>query len=141
MCGISCSLSLVQNRGTRYDASAHSCHGREAAFIKCDVTKWDEQVALFELAIERFGSVDIVVSVALMVPPFRVSSVLQLRPYSHFAQVPNAGIEESERVCLGNMKLVDGKPSEPKLLTLKVNLTGVIYSEKSPLVNDNGPSP
>ena len=30
------------------------------------------------------------------------------------------------------MKLVDGKPAEPKLLTLKVNLTGVIYSEESP---------
>ena len=42
---------------------------REAAFIKCDVTKWDEQVALFELAIERFGSVDIVVSVTLLLAP------------------------------------------------------------------------
>jgi len=76
--------------------------GGEAAFIKCDVTKWGEQVALFELAIERFGSVDIV--------------------------IPNAGINENEQVCWGNMKLIDGKPAEPKLLTLEVNLTGVIYT-------------
>lgn len=30
------------------------------------------------------------------------------------------------------MKLVDGKPAKPRLLTLEVNLTGVIYSEDSP---------
>lgn len=41
----------------------HSLRYREAAFIKCDVTRWDDQVALFELAITRFGSVDIVVGV------------------------------------------------------------------------------
>lgn len=35
---------------------------REAVSIKCDVTKWDEQVALFELAMARFNAVDIVVS-------------------------------------------------------------------------------
>jgi len=59
-------------------------------------------VALFELANTRFGSVDIV--------------------------VPNAGIIESEQVCWGNMKFVDGKPAKPKLLTLEVNLTGVFYT-------------
>ena len=37
---------------------------REAIFIKCDVTQWDEQVALFELAVARFNAVDIVVSTA-----------------------------------------------------------------------------
>jgi len=64
---------------------AYRLRNREAAFIKCDVTKWDEQVALFELAIERFGSVDIVVSVALLVPPFRVSTVLQLKVHIHIS--------------------------------------------------------
>ena len=49
-----------------------------------------------------------------------------------FAQVPNAGINESEQVCWGNMKFVDGKPAKPKLLTVEVNLTGVIYSEELP---------
>lgn len=61
----------------------HSLRNREAAFIKCDVTKWDEQVALFELAIKRFGSVDIVVGVALSVPPFRVSAGATAQGHIH----------------------------------------------------------
>ena len=44
-------------------------------------------------------------------------------------QIPNAGINESEQVCWGNVKFLDGKPAKPNLLTLDVNLTGVIYSE------------
>ena len=47
-------------------------------------------------------------------------------------QIPNAGINESEEVCWGNLKFVDGKPARPELLTLKVNMTGVIYSEQLP---------
>lgn len=34
---------------------------RSAAWIKCNVTIFEEQVELFELAVKRFGSVDIVV--------------------------------------------------------------------------------
>jgi len=83
-------------------ANAITKEGGKAVSIKCDVTQWDEQVALFELAIARFGSVDIV--------------------------IPNAGINESEEVCWGNLKFVDGKPARPELLTLKVNMTGVIYT-------------
>jgi len=77
--------------------------GGKAEFIKCDVTKWNEQVALFDLAMERFGAVDVV--------------------------IPNAGINESEQVCWGNLTFVGGKPAEPELLTLKVNMVGVLYSE------------
>ena len=47
-------------------------------------------------------------------------------------QIPNAGINQSEQVCWGNVKFLDGKPAKPNLLTLDVNLTGVIYSEDSP---------
>jgi len=54
-----------QNRGIDNDVNelltATTPAGRKAVSIKCDVTQWDEQVALFELAIARFGSVDIVV--------------------------------------------------------------------------------
>lgn len=38
--------------------------GREysdAAFIRCDVTSWDDQVSMFERALSRYGSVDVVV--------------------------------------------------------------------------------
>lgn len=84
-------------------------------------------MALFELAITRFGSVDIVVGVALLVPLSGYRRCCGSRKY--LAQVPNAGIIENEQVCWGNMKFVDGKPAKPKLLTLEVNLTGLIYSE------------
>ena len=35
----------------------------KAFWTRCDVARWDDQVALFELAMTRFGGVDIVVSV------------------------------------------------------------------------------
>lgn len=35
----------------------------KAFWKRCDVTNWEEQVALFEFAVSRFGGVDIVVSV------------------------------------------------------------------------------
>jgi hypothetical protein len=34
---------------------------RRASFIGCNVVKWEDQVALFDLAIAQFGAVDIVV--------------------------------------------------------------------------------
>jgi NAD(P)-dependent dehydrogenase (short-subunit alcohol dehydrogenase family) len=78
-------------------------NGGEAASIKCNVTNWDDQVALFELAFERYGAVDIV--------------------------IPNAGITEVEKdVCSGGLTFVNGKPIAPKLLTLDVNLKGVFYT-------------
>ncbi|KAF8256821.1 hypothetical protein EI94DRAFT_1788863 [Lactarius quietus] len=78
-------------------------NGGEAASIKCNVVNWDDQVALFELAFERHGAVDIV--------------------------IPNAGVTEVENgVCSGDLTNVNGKPIAPKLLTLDVNLKGVFYT-------------
>ncbi|KAH9048245.1 NAD(P)-binding protein [Lactarius hengduanensis] len=68
----------------------------------CNVVKWEDQVALFDLAIAEFGAVDIV--------------------------IPNAGILENTEVCHGNVQFVDGKPVAPKLLTLEVNLIGLFYT-------------
>jgi len=91
-------------QGRRFDGKAchFTCCCREAVSIKCDVTKWEEQVAMFELAITLFGTVDVV--------------------------IPNAGINESEEICMGNLKFVQGRPVAPQLLTLNVNLIGVIYT-------------
>jgi len=78
-------------------------NGGEAASIKCNVVNWDDQVALFDLAFERYGAVDIV--------------------------IPNAGVTEIEQgVCSGNLTVVNGKPIAPKLLTLDVNLKGAFYT-------------
>ncbi|KAI0293183.1 hypothetical protein B0F90DRAFT_1764067 [Multifurca ochricompacta] len=78
-------------------------NGGEAASVKCNVVNWDDQLALFDLAFERYGAVDIV--------------------------IPNAGIAEVEiGVGSGHLTVVDGKPIAPKLATLEVNLIGVFYT-------------
>ncbi|KAF5321689.1 hypothetical protein D9619_001530 [Psilocybe cf. subviscida] len=71
-----------------------------AVCIKCNVTNWDDQVAMFELAMKTYGTVDVV--------------------------VPNAGV--SEVGSFQTLTFKDGKPVKPKLATLEVNLYGVLYS-------------
>ncbi|KAF5380225.1 hypothetical protein D9757_008222 [Collybiopsis confluens] len=73
----------------------------QAVAMKCNVAAWEDSVALFELAIEKYGSVDVV--------------------------IPNAGVGEPEsflRVTLGK----DRKPQKPNLPTVQVNLVGVLYA-------------
>lgn len=38
-------------------------HRRKAVATKCNVVSWDDQLSLFELAIEKYGAVDIVVCI------------------------------------------------------------------------------
>ena len=42
--------------------------GGQATCLLCDVTKWDDQVALFEHAETTYGSVDIVVRTLACLP-------------------------------------------------------------------------
>ncbi|KXN90975.1 15-hydroxyprostaglandin dehydrogenase [NAD(+)] [Leucoagaricus sp. SymC.cos] len=75
--------------------------GGKATFVKCDVLLWDDQVSMFETAISKYGSIDIV--------------------------VPNAGVTETTRfdsVVLGE----SGRPVKPNLLTMDINLTAVLYT-------------
>ena len=37
----------------------------KACWKRCDVTSWEDQVALFELGMKKFGGVDVAVSAAL----------------------------------------------------------------------------
>ncbi|KAF8825377.1 hypothetical protein HHX47_DHR7000220 [Lentinula edodes] len=75
--------------------------GGQATARKCNVTMWDDQVELFELAIQKYGSVDVV--------------------------IPNAGIGEPESFL--EVKLdKTGRPQKINLPTVHVNLTGVLYS-------------
>ncbi|TFK25183.1 NAD(P)-binding protein [Coprinopsis marcescibilis] len=77
--------------------------GGVASFVATDVTKWDDQVALFEYALGTYGSVDVV--------------------------VPNAGIWElRHRDGFTSPQFKDGKPVPPSLRTLDVNLTGALYT-------------
>jgi hypothetical protein len=90
------------------------------------VVSWDDQLSLFELAFEKYGAVDIVVCILLptVSPPGFACSTNE-------RQIPNAGIGESAMgVCMGDLKVVNGKAVAPKLTTLKVNLIGVFYSQQ-----------
>ncbi|RXW25026.1 hypothetical protein EST38_g841 [Candolleomyces aberdarensis] len=74
--------------------------GGTAASIKCNVVVWEDLVALFELAISKYKAVDIV--------------------------IPNAGI--NERADFDTVRFKDGKPVQPKLTTMDVNLNAVLYT-------------
>lgn len=74
--------------------------GGSAAFLRTDACNWDDQVALFELAIAKFGSVDVV--------------------------VVNAGVYEIGD--FETVKIVDNLPVKPELKTIEVNLIASIYT-------------
>ncbi|KAF8256820.1 hypothetical protein EI94DRAFT_1693694 [Lactarius quietus] len=102
-CGSKVVIGDMDVSGAEAVVASISKNGGEAASAKCNVVNWDDQVALFELALERYGAVDIV--------------------------IPNAGITEIDKgVCSGELTVVNGKPIAPNLLTLDVNLKGVFYT-------------
>ena len=74
---------------------------REALAIRSDVTRWDDQVALFKLAVDTYGRVDIVVANA------GVGEIGQFDPFGEIMQKT---------------------PSKPTMVTPSVNVTGVLYS-------------
>ncbi|VDB86849.1 unnamed protein product [Peniophora sp. CBMAI 1063] len=76
--------------------------GGDAVFSRCDVLNWENQVALFDLAISSFGSVDIVCAIA--------------------------GLTEIGNTAQGSLTFENGKPQPPPLKTLQVNLVGVFYT-------------
>jgi NAD(P)-dependent dehydrogenase (short-subunit alcohol dehydrogenase family) len=75
--------------------------GGQSACLRCDVTKWDDQVDLFEFAETTYGSVDVV--------------------------VPNAGVTEIGKFHV--VPLANGRPSQPPITkTLEINLIAVTYT-------------
>jgi len=74
--------------------------GGTAVAQRCDVTVWEDQVALFDLAMETYGSVDVV--------------------------IPNAGYRDVSGWY--DLKRVDGKLAKPIFPTIEVNLVGVLYT-------------
>ena len=102
----------------------------KACWKKCDVARWDEQVALFEFAMTRFGGVDIVVSAAFSGRALS-GSMSTGHPYAWYGwQVAGARIGELQNIGTPQVG-ADGKPIKPHLKTLNVNLIGAIYSASS----------
>ncbi|KAF8518750.1 NAD(P)-binding protein [Gautieria morchelliformis] len=80
------------------------CLGSDAVAQICDVTSWEQQLALFQFAMSTYSRIDIV--------------------------VPNAGVTELGRLTAVRATAVNGVPTKPNLKTLEVNLTGVVYSTR-----------
>jgi len=74
--------------------------GGEAIGLQCDVTSWEDQLRLFEAAIDAYHSVDIVVA--------------------------NAGVNEIG--SFWKPKLENGRPVKPSTATVDINLVGTIYT-------------
>jgi len=74
--------------------------GGQCAYQRCDVTDWDDQISLFELAFAKFGSVDIVVA--------------------------NAGV--AELGSFNKPQIANGNLRKPSLKTIEVNFMGVMYT-------------
>ncbi|KAF9527312.1 hypothetical protein CPB83DRAFT_856337 [Crepidotus variabilis] len=92
----------VNLAGAQETVFAIKAKGGSALALRCDVTKWDDQVALFELAEKEFGAVDVV--------------------------VPNAGVSEMGGFHIPKLNEA-GKPARPtNMKTLDVNLTGALYT-------------
>ncbi|GMK57461.1 hypothetical protein CspeluHIS016_0402950 [Cutaneotrichosporon spelunceum] len=98
-------LGDVDEKGMRETvAQIERAHGSNAVVSRrCDVTNWDDQVALFAAGAQAFGNIDIV--------------------------LPNAGINEMGHFDPRE----DGdvtKLTKPNLKTLDVDLTGVLYTTR-----------
>ncbi|KAF8830741.1 hypothetical protein HHX47_DHR2000813 [Lentinula edodes] len=86
--------------GVEVTVSEIRCIKGEVVGCVCDVTIWEDVVAMYDLAIQEFGSVDIVVA--------------------------NAGVGEIGGRMMYNPS--EGRPVKPLTTTIDVNLTGVLYS-------------
>ncbi|KAG8843301.1 hypothetical protein FRB91_003466 [Serendipita sp. 411] len=77
--------------------------GADAMVLKCDVTSWEDQVALFKAGYEKYGCIDYV--------------------------VVNAGIGHGGDGSLA-LTMLPREPSKPSTSVVDVNLTGVIYTTR-----------
>lgn len=75
-------------------------------FVKCEITKWEDQVQMFETAISQSPSksCDIVLA--------------------------NAGISRSSTDSLWDLDEPDGEPVKPDLKIVDVNIVGTLYTWK-----------
>ncbi|KAF2463902.1 NAD(P)-binding protein [Lindgomyces ingoldianus] len=95
----------VNPRGHEIAKELNAKHGRECtAFIKVDIQDWGQQNAMFELAKQKTGFVDVVIA--------------------------NAGISRSSGDSLWNLDDPNGDPTKPELRIVDVNLRGNFYTWK-----------
>lgn len=95
----------VNDRGKNIEQELNT-NSKRCVFVKCDITDWDQQMAMFETAKAQSPakSVDIVIA--------------------------NAGISRSSGDSLWNLDNPSGEPTKPDLNIIEVNLRGSLYTWK-----------
>lgn len=73
----------------------------DAVAHACDVTSWEQQLALFQFALSTYNQIDIV--------------------------VPNAGVSDLGTLTAARATAVNGVPTKPNLKTIEINLIAVLY--------------
>ncbi|TFY83368.1 hypothetical protein EWM64_g653 [Hericium alpestre] len=89
-------------KGAKAVVAEVNSHGGDAVCMACNVLKWDDLVDLFELAMKKYGAVDVV--------------------------IPNAGVNEIGNPFTGKVEVSDGRILPPQMPTLDVNVTAVIHT-------------
>ena len=103
--GANVTIADVNERGHNLVSELNTQHNRECAvFIKADIRDWDQQKAMFDLAVKTWGFVDVVIA--------------------------NAGISRSSGDSLWNLDDPKGSPTKPDLNIVEVNLRGTFFTWK-----------
>lgn len=89
--------------------------------IKCDVTSWDDQVALFKAGYEKYGRIDYVIPNAGKYFPLYIFYVV----YTHLVHEGRGTPPDGPLALSGPQR---GPPAKPITSTIDVNLIGVIYT-------------
>jgi NAD(P)-dependent dehydrogenase (short-subunit alcohol dehydrogenase family) len=98
-------IADMNPRGQDISAELNKTYNDERiVFIKVDIRDWDQQKAMFDTAMAKFGAVDVVIA--------------------------NAGISRSSGDSLWNLDDPSGEPTKPDLNIVEVNLKGTFYTWK-----------
>jgi len=95
----------MNTRGQDLSSELNQTHGDErTTFVQADIRDWEQQKAMFDRAMDKFGAIDIVIA--------------------------NAGISRSSGDSLWNLDDPAGEPTKPDLNIVEVNLKGSFYTWK-----------
>ncbi|KAF3002590.1 hypothetical protein E8E13_008327 [Curvularia kusanoi] len=103
--GANVTIADVNKRGYEISDELNKKYGSErTVFVEVDIREWDQQKNMFDAALTKFGSIDVVIA--------------------------NAGISRSSGDSLWTLDDPNGEPVKPDLKIVDVNLKGSFYTWK-----------
>jgi NAD(P)-dependent dehydrogenase (short-subunit alcohol dehydrogenase family) len=103
--GAHVTIADMNTRGQELSTELNQKYGDErTVFVQVDIRNWEQQKSMFDLAMTKFGAIDIVIA--------------------------NAGISRSSGDSLWTLDDPAGEPTKPDLNIVDVNLKGSFYTWK-----------